>query len=173
MRRSAQPIGALITLAALSGCGPQLVSLREDIPVTLTPSGAIPLEVVTHSAAVREPLLVDGASAGFTGLEEALGHAISTAAVPWADAHRSAGEAWQLNVELTRARAAMDRGRIHVALDVRATLRTRADRRYLAQTQAHCQEAQVAAPGQAVPVFHACLMSVGRELAGWLGAVQP
>jgi hypothetical protein len=160
---------------AWAGCGaPELVSLGAAVPVTPTPTEAVPLEVVTRATAVRDPLPLGGEHVAFSGLEETLGHAISTAAIPWAQGHRAERpEGWQLTVELTRAEAARRAGRVRVVLGVRATLRARTDRRYLAQTQAHCREAQVAEPGEAAPIFYRCMMSVGRELVGWLGGVQP
>jgi hypothetical protein len=169
------PALILVAVAALPACAPaHLISLHQTIPVTVTPPGEIPLEVVTRSAAVHDPLPLDGTGSGFAGLEEALGHAVSTAAVPWADAHRALEPSgWQLIVELARAKASYSGGQIDVAVNVRATLRARGDHRYVAQTQAHCHEVAAASPHESAPVIYACLTAVGRELGGWLGAVQP
>jgi hypothetical protein len=128
------------------------------MPITATPGPDIPLEVVTRSTVVRDPLPVDGASVSFRDVEVSLGHAISSAAVPWAHAHRAQRpEGWQLTVELTRADATYKNGRLIVAMTARATLRTRAGREFLAQS----------------PVFFTCMEQMGRDLAGWLGQVQP
>jgi hypothetical protein len=115
---------------------------------------------------------VAGANAEVSGLEEALGHAVSTAAVPWA-ARNPRTEGWQLTVELTQAEARERAGRLTVGLNVRATLRTRTGRRYLAQTQAHCREAAIALPSEGAPIFYACMTQVGRELVDWLGGINP
>jgi hypothetical protein len=149
------------------------VSLGSAVPVTDTTPREIPLEVITRSSA-PDPLPLDGGGARFGDLEVSLGHAVSTAVVAWADAHRDQRpDGWQLLVELAQARAARSDGVITVALNVRATLRTRVGHAYLAQTQAHCKERDTASPERAAPLFYGCMMAVGRELAGWLGGVQP
>lgn len=164
---------ACATLLVGVGCAPSLVPLGSAVPVTDTTPRAIPLEVITRSS-VPDPLPLDGGRARYGDLEVSLGHAVATAAVAWADAHRGQRpDGWQLLVELAQARAQRSDGVITVALNVRATLRTRAGHVYLGQTQAHCKEHGVAAPDRAAPIFYGCMMSVGRELAGWLGGVQP
>src|ERR1700678_3255933 len=60
------------------------------IPITMTPPGDVSLEVVTRSTAVKDPLAVTGSHVTYADLEGALGHAISTATIPWADAHKDA-----------------------------------------------------------------------------------
>lgn len=165
---------ACATILVCAGCAPAVVSLGAAVPVTDTTPRAIPLEVITRSSAA-EPLDIAGARARVSGLEVSLGHAVSTAVVAWADAHRGERpEGWQLLVELTRARAERTfDGVVTVALNVRATLRTRDGHTYLAQTQAHCNERAMMRVEQSAPVFYGCMMSVGRELAGWLGGVRP
>lgn len=166
---------ACATLIVCAGCAPTLVSLGAAVPVTDTAPRQIPLEVATRSS-VPDPLpLSFGGNAKFGDLEASLGHAVATAAVAWADAHR--GErpgGWQLLVELAGARAerSLD-GVFTVTLNVRATLRARVGLTYLAQTQAHCKEHGLSTPERAAPLFYGCMMAVGRELAGWLGGVQP
>jgi len=76
-------------------------------------------------------------------------------------------------VELEQAHAERRHGVVSVALDVRATLRTRRGHTYLAQTQAHCHQRGSVAATAAAPLFYGCMMSIGRELAGWLGGVNP
>jgi hypothetical protein len=145
------------------------------VPVTNTAPRAIPLEIVTRSSA-PDPLPLEGSRARYGDLEVSLGHAVATAAVAWADAHRGERpDGWQLLVELAQARAerSLD-GLITVRLDVRATLRTRVGHTYLAQTQAHCKARGASStPERAAPLFYGCMMAVGRDLAGWLGGVQP
>jgi hypothetical protein len=144
------------------------------IPVTRTPVTKVPLEVVTRSTAVRDPLPVDGSSVAFGDFESALGHAISSAAVPWADAHRDLRpEGWQLFVEVTGAEAEYSSGRMLVTVAVRATLRTRTDAVYLGQTEASCRDGGLVAPDQGASVLYRCMKRIGRDLTGWLGAVEP
>jgi hypothetical protein len=169
---------SLISMAALAaGCGgPTMVPLLSaaGMPVTSTPAREVPLEVVTRSTGVREPLPVDGADVTYGDVETALGHAISTAAVPWAEAHRQRRpEGWQLTVELTHADATYKEGRLIVTLVARATLRTRVDRTYLAQTQVSCRQAGVVAAERGSPVVFSCMEQLSRDLAGWLGQVEP
>jgi hypothetical protein len=152
------------------GCAPAaLVSLGSARPMTTVPTDQVALEVVTRATAVHDPLPVRGGHIMVSGLEEALGHAISTAAAPLAQGHSPDG--WQLTVELIGADARFDAGRLTVALNVRATLRTRVGRRYLAQTQSHCKQASIANPEDGAPVFYACMTQVGRNLVDWLGGI--
>lgn len=163
-----------VTLLVCAGCAPTLIPLGTAVPVTDMPPRDVPLEVVTRSSA-PDPLPLSGSRARFADVEVSLGHAVSTAVVAWADAHRGERpDGWQLVVELPQARAerSLD-GEVTVALDVRATLRTRVGHDYLAQTQAHCKTHALATPERAAPLFYGCMMAVGRELAGWLGGVRP
>lgn len=169
--------GLALSLSAACGCGGHdtipLLSAA-GIPITRTPRAEVPLEVVTRSTGVRDPLPVEGTGTTYGDVEAALGHAISSAAVPWADAHRAQRpEGWQLMVELTAADATHARGRLIVTLGVRATLRTRTGRTYLAQTQASCRQAGVVPVEMGAPVVFACMERIGRDLAGWLGQVEP
>ena len=165
--------GLCVLLAA--GCGPiHVVPLTAAVPVTELPPA--PLEVVSRESGVSDPLhFSDGNSRViFAGLEAPLGHAVATAAVPWAELHRSERpEGWQLLVELIQADVQRRSEQVVVTLGVRATLRTRTGNRYLGQTQAHCKQAALVAPSDAAPVFYSCMMNVGRELAGWLGGITP
>ncbi len=144
------------------------------IPITLTPTADVPLEVVTRSTAVRDPLPIEGSDVAYADLEGALGHAVSTATVPWANAHREPRpEGWQLTVEVIQAEAQYDGGRLVVTINTRATLRTRVGNDYIAQTQARCREAGLTTPETGGPVVYSCMTHLGRDLAGWLGGVQP
>jgi hypothetical protein len=170
---------------ALAGCAPPtLVPVVRTLgmPATPTPTGAVPLEVVTRATGVPDPLPVAGARAAFSELDAALGHAVSSAAVPWAEGHRGAADSaeaaagdggWRLLVELVHAEAEERDGRLKVQLAVRATLRRRVGNVYVAQTQALCREAALARAEEGVPVVDACVVHLGRDLAGWLGGVVP
>ena len=177
--RSHTRLSTLLALAALAtGCGDMTTHVRllssAGIPVTATPGPEIPLEVVTRSTGIRDPLPVDGASVSFGEVEVALGHAISSAAVPWAQAHRAERpEGWQLTVELTQADATYRDGRLIVGMTARATLRTRMGRTFLAQSQGTCRQGSVVSAEQGAPVFFTCMEQMGRDLAGWLGQIEP
>jgi hypothetical protein len=117
---------------------------------------------------------VRGSDIVYGELEAALGIAVSTAAVPWADAHRDHVVArhggWTVLVEVTGADADLEPGgRVVVGLDVRATLRTRNGNVYLGQTQLGCREGGLVSAEQGAPIVYRCMMRVGRDLAGWLG----
>jgi hypothetical protein len=60
-----------------------------------------------------------------------------------------------------------------VTLGVRATLRARKGNHYLGQTQAFCRDGAIADGGNAAPVLYACMTRLSRDLAGWLGAIEP
>jgi hypothetical protein len=175
--RGSALLAPLVLTLAIPGCGStQRVALltTAGIPVTSTPAGAIPLEVVTRGTAVPDPLPVRGSSVVYSDLEAALGLAVSSAGVPWAQAHREQRpDGWQLFVELTRAEAEETGGRLVIALDVRATLRGRAGNVYLAQTSSHCRQAGLTPAETGGKVVYACMTRLGRDLASWLSAVQP
>ena len=169
--------GTALILLLVAGCAsPVTVPLLgvAGMPVTLTPRPEVPLEVVTRSTGIRDPLPVEGAGVAYGDVETALGHSIATAAVPWADAHRAQRpEGWQIFVELIDAEASHHEGRLVVTLGVRATLRTRVGRRYLAQTQAQCRQSSVVPASDGANVVYSCMSQLSRDLAGWLGAVEP
>src|SRR5581483_6837371 len=169
---------ALVLAVLLSGgCGASMIPLLEQsgVPVTVTPAHNVPLEVVTRkNTTVNDPLPVRGSLVAFGDVETALGFAVSSATVPWAEQHMAQRpEGWQLAVELISADAWSHGREVTVTLNVRATLRTRTGNRYLAQTQAHCSRSAAVAPRDASPVVFDCMTRVGRELGGWLGGVQP
>ena len=43
----------------------------------------------------------------------------------------------------------------------------------LAQTHASCRQSGLLPPEQGAPVVYACMTRLGRDLAGWLGGVEP
>src|SRR5258708_24712026 len=108
--------------ACMAGCGggPHIVPLlrASGAPVTSMPSNATPLEVVSRSTAVSDPLPVRGSEIVYGDLESALGIAVSTATAPWAEAHREHPVAkhggWTVLVEVTGADADRQIGRAHV-----------------------------------------------------------
>ncbi len=170
----------LVALVALfaAGCGhsaPEIVPLLTAAGIPLTQPTTVPLRVVTRSTAVRDPLRLRGSDVVYGDIEAALGHAISSATVPWADAHRThvtSKDGWQLFVEVTNADAEYDDGRVVFSLAVRATLRARAGNLYLSQTQASCRQGGIVAPNDGAPIMYRCMMEIGRDLAGWLDGVD-
>lgn len=145
-------------------------------PITVTASHAVPLEVVTHTVGteVPDPLPVEGSNVAYGEVESALGHAISTAVVPWAEEHRSARpDGWRLQVDLIAGHAELEDGRLTITFSVRATLRARSDYDYLAQADAHCLETGRVDPKDGASVVYTCMAHLGRDLAGWLGSVEP
>jgi len=166
--------GLFCAAVALGGCGTTaLVPLLDNsrVPVTLTPHESVPLEVITRkSATVPDPLPVRGGHIAFGDVETALGHAVASATVPWAEKHPPS-EGLQLMVDLVEADASRRGDEVEVVMLVRATLRTRFGNRYLAQTQAHCKRSAVVEPSGAAPVVFDCMARLGRELGGWLGSV--
>jgi len=145
-------------------------------PITVTASHAVPLEVVTHTVGteVADPLPVEGSNVAYGEVESALGHAISTAVVPWAEEHRGARpDGWRLQVDLIAGHAELEDGRLTITFSVRATLRARSDYAYLAQADAHCLETGRVDPKDGASVVYTCMAHLGRDLAGWLGSVEP
>jgi hypothetical protein len=145
-------------------------------PITVTASHAVPLEVVTHTVGteVPDPLPVEGSAVSYADVEPALGHAIGSAVVPWAKEHRDQRPSgWRLQVDLIAGHAAYDDGRLTVTFSVRATLRARSDYDYLAQADAHCLETGRVDPRHGASVVYTCMTRLGRDLAGWLGSVEP
>jgi len=127
--------------------------------------------VATRATAVPDPLPVAGARVAYAEVETALGHAVASAAVPWATGRPIDAEPLRLLVELTDARAEQRGDRLAVAFAARGTLRRRRDLGYLAQAVVHCRQAALVPPDRGAEVIDACLVQLGRDLAGWLGAV--
>lgn len=143
------------------------------IPNTDVPHEGTPLEVVTRSTAVDDPLPIKGSNIVYGEIEPALGFAISSATVPWASTvkpKRTGG--FQLLAELVQAYVEYDDGRLMVILNVRATLRARAGNTYIAQVASRCREAAVTPPEKGAPVVYTCMSRIGRDLSGWLGGLE-
>ena len=172
-RRNAIPILLAITACSHS---PQIVPLirAAGLPEVQALTTSTPLEVVSRSTAIPDPLPVRGSDVVYGEVEAALGTAVSMAAAPWADMHRKDPVAlrggWTVLVEMISADAELEAGgRVVVGLEVRATLRTRSGNLYLGQTQLGCREGGLVSADQGAPVVYRCMMRLGRDLAGWLG----
>jgi hypothetical protein len=178
MRRTSTAL-LVFAVAALgaSGCGGrQIVPLLSSagVPITATPTRAVPLEVVTRSTSVRDPLPVAGTGVVYGDFEAALGHAVSSAAVPWADENRGRRDGgWQLFVEVIQAEAEHDGSRLLVTIGVRATLRARVGGAHIAQTETACRDGGLVAADKGAPVLYACMTRIGRDLTSWLAAAEP
>jgi len=157
-----------------ASCAHGVIALSTALPVVSAPSGVLPIEVIARAAGVANPLPMKGSCNVFGAVEESLGHAVATATMPWAEAHRAGEpEGWQLMVDLWQASAEHRAGSVTVQLGVRATLRTRDGNRYVAQTQAHCKQTQLVRASDGAQVFYGCMNSLGRELFSWLESVKP
>jgi hypothetical protein len=166
---------AILFVAAGCGEGTTVVPLLAAAGIPLTQPTTVPLEVVTRSTAVADPLLVSGTDVAYGDVEAALGHAVASATVPWAEKHRSVSkgtDGWQLFVEITKATAEYDDGRVIFSIGVRATLRARSGNVYLAQSQASCRQGGIVKSDKGAPVMYRCMMEVGHDLAGWLDGVD-
>jgi hypothetical protein len=169
MHRAAAATLLLLT----AGCGraqTQIVPLLTAAGIPLTPPVTVPLEVVTRSTAVRDPLPLRRTDVVYGDVEGALGYAVASATVAWAASHRQATsrDGWQLFVEIVAADAEYEEGRVVFSLGARATLRNRAGNVYLAQTQTGCRQGGIAPPSGGAPIMYRCMMEVGHDLAGWL-----
>jgi hypothetical protein len=155
--------------------GKQIVPLLTSAGIPITrPTGSVPLEVVTRSTSVRDPLPVSGSGIVYGDFEAALGHAVSSAAAPWADKHKARRpEGWQLFVEVIQAEAEYDGGRMIVTIGVRATLRTRVGGAHLGQTETACRDGGLVNADGGAPVLYRCMTRIGRDLTSWLAAADP
>lgn len=173
LARSAMATCALCLL----GCAPPpTLSLLHSAgaPLTATPAEGIPLEVVTRSTGIKDPMTVRNGHYAYGDIENAVGLALSTAAAPWAEKHvKQRPEGWQLQAELVQADAEYDDDRLVVTLGVRLTLRTRNDHRFLAQSQAGCRQSALVQPKDGAAVVYSCMTRMGRDVASWLALVEP
>lgn len=166
-----------LCLSLASGCGARrIVPLLSSagIPITRTPAGGTPLEVVTRSTLVRDPLPVSGSGVVYGDFEAALGAAVSSAAVPWAVKNKDRRPGgWQLYVEVLQAEAEHDGSRMLVTIGVRATLRTRVGSEHIGQTETACRDGGLVPAEQGADVLYRCMMRIGRDLTSWLAAADP
>jgi hypothetical protein len=153
-------IGLVVALAACGGS--QIVRIVPDGPATggntITPSDPT-FEVITQLASAHDPLPVVGGDVEYADLERSLAEAVVHAVVPKHDS--------VLTVELVRADASYDHGRISVSLVVRGTLRTRLGE-FIAQTQSVCRDGAIVTPEMGTRVMWSCMSRIGKDLAGWL-----
>ena len=165
-----------LLVASVLGCSEstEMVPLLSAAGVPITDPTDVPLRVDTRSTAVRDPLRLRGTKVVYGDIETTLGHAIASAAAPWAKSHESEKnkDGWELFVEVTNADANYEDDRIVFSLGVRATLRQRSGNDYLAQTQASCREGGIVPPSKGAPIMYGCMMQIGRTLAGWLDGVD-
>jgi hypothetical protein len=165
--------GWIAPALCLCACARHVIALPA-VPIENPPPGTPSIEVIARSMGAPTPLPLKGSDVAFVAVEQAIALAVAPALRPWAEAHPTARPGgWQLLVDLHRARAERQHGNLSVSLSVWATLRARDGNRYIAQTQAYCKQARFAEPRDAAPIFYACMGELGRELAGWLGGVQP
>jgi hypothetical protein len=172
--RFAPALAALAWLALGCSAPPRIVPLLHAAGPPVVPGLAAPLEVVSRSTAIADPLPVRGSDIVYGDLETALGIAVASATTPWAEAHRTDPIAqhggWTVLVEVTGADAELEPGgRVVVGLDARATLRTRNGNIYLGQTRLGCREGGLRSAEEGAPVVYRCMVRIGRDLAGWLG----
>jgi len=168
-------LALLIACSAACSTSTEMVPLLTAAGVPLTDPTEAPLRVVTRSTAVNDPLRMRGTGVVYGDVETALGHAVASATVPWADARKKdprAKDGWELFVEVTKAEAAYEDDRVIFSLGVRATLRARAGNDYLGQTQTSCRQGGIVQPNKGAPIMYGCMMEIGRNLAGWLDGVD-
>lgn len=170
---------AVATAVSSNGCAhtryARVVPLLDSagVPITSTPAREIPLEVVTSSTSIPDPLPVAGTDLAYADIERALGFSATSAVAEWS-AHTTTKRAggYRLSVELVGARAKFDEGRLNVSFDVRATLSARVGGDYVAQSRGHCQQAALTPAEQGAPVLYACMSQVSRDLSAWLGRLD-
>lgn len=87
-------LAVVVLVGCAGGCATSpAIHLDAAIPITSTPPAEIPLEVVTHTVGLPQTLTVAHSGQQVVGMEESLGHAVSTAVVPWASVHKSEASA--------------------------------------------------------------------------------
>lgn len=159
-----------VTSSLVAGCGSNLIPIVPLGGSPLPSSGA--LEVVARSPGALDPLRVAGSSVEYGELQTALDQAVLGGATAWVARHGAARPGtYSLGVELIHAEADYARGRLGIALVVRATLRLRSGNAFLGQTQAVCREAKLVHPADGAPVVYRCMQRLGRNLGGWLDDV--
>lgn len=154
--------GATLVVAIAACAGTRIVRVVPDGVATggtsVTPSDPT-FEVITQLASARDPLPVVGGDTEYADLERSLAQAVVYSVVPRHDS--------VLTIELVRADATYDHGRLSVSLVVRGTLRTRLGA-FVAQTQAVCRDGAIVTPEAGTRVMWSCMTRIGKDLAGWL-----
>jgi hypothetical protein len=149
----------LVCLMCCSTTGTHLLPLRHLGGEQVAPAAA--LEIVTASTTVPEPLMIHGSPDAFIELAPALREAV-------AGVVDGSFQQWRLSLELTQASAEWSSGRLIVRMTTRATLRSRDDNAYLAQSQHVCSTSGVVEPEAGARVAHACLLDIARDVKSWL-----
>ena len=156
-------------LVALCACGSSTKIVRV-VPDTASTGGtsvtpADPtFEVITQLAGAKDPLPVAGGDSEYADLERSLATALVHAVIPRHDS--------VLTVELVRADAQYEHGRLSVSLVVRGTLRTRIGA-FIAQTQSVCRDGAIITPDSGGRVMWACMTRISKDIAGWLDGLPP
>jgi hypothetical protein len=161
-RRSARVL--LVCALGCSTTSVHLLPLKHLGAEPVVPSPAA-LEIVTASTTVREPLQIRGAPEAFIELAPALREAVATVV-------DGSFSQWRLSLELIDATAEEIAGRLIVRMTVRATVRSRADNAYLAQSQQVCSTSGLVEPRDGARVAHACLLELARETGSWLQRIK-
>jgi hypothetical protein len=159
-------IAPVLVVCAL-GCSAtsvHLLPLKQLGVEPIVPSPAA-LEIVTASTTVREPLQIRGAPEAFIELAPALREAVASVV-------DGSFSQWRLSLELIEATAESVAGRLIVRMTVRATVRSRADNAYLAQSQQVCSTSGLVEPRDGARVAHACLLELARETGSWLQRIK-
>ncbi len=121
-------------------------------------------EIITQLAGAKDPLPVAGGDAEYADLERSLAQALVQAVMPRHDT--------LLTIELVRADAEYEHGRLSVSLVVRGTLRTRVGA-FVAQTQSVCRDGAIITPDSGARVMWACMTRISKDIAGWLQGLPP
>jgi hypothetical protein len=141
-----------------------LLALKHLGEESAPPSPAA-LEIVTASTDVREPLQIHGAPEAFIELAPALREAMASVV-------DGSFSQWRLSLELTEASAEWSAGRLIVRMTARATVRSRTDNAYLAQSQHVCSTSGLVEPRDGARVARACLLELARDTGSWLQRIK-
>jgi hypothetical protein len=159
----------------LCGC-----AARQLVPVGVPDSPGLevahrgPLRVVVHADENVDPLPLRGGSLALTGVRESLSQVVAAAAADWARRHASDRPGgWTLRLDLLESRAEASSDRVTVELAARATLSASVGPIALGQTHAWCWQEAGTGAEEAASCVQACMESMARDLAGWLGGVPP
>jgi hypothetical protein len=170
-RRSLLAVALLLSTSL--ACARRLIELRSGPAATPPVEHLATLEVVASVAGGADPLPLQGGRLAYAGLTDATRRFIEAVARPWAEGHRARRPGgWQLLVELTRAEATLDAGRLTVEIETRVTLRGTIGQVHLGQTHGYCKTADTFT-GDGSLVVTACLERLSRDLGGWLAGQSP
>jgi hypothetical protein len=148
-------------------CAPTTIHLLalKHLGEDSAPPSPAALEIVTASTNVREPLQIHGAPEAFIELAPALREAVASVV-------DGSFSQWRLSLELTDANAEWSSGRLIVRMTARATLRSRTDNAYLAQSQHLCSASGLVEPRDGARVARDCLLELARDTGSWLQRIK-